>query len=210
MPKVCRAGNITYVTIDLQQRGLRRLLQRLRQPHAVAAVPLPARSVELRPRLVRRLPRVNQLFAEQLYPLSARRRPGLGARLPPDPAGRGAAPARRQMPASASSCTCRSRRPRCYVALPWHDAAGARRCAPTICVGFQTSNDLRNFHDYLYREGGAATRSPTASIAAFGRTLRAQALPDRHRHRRLRRDGDLGRGGAREPAAVAQPARPRS
>ena len=40
-------------------------------------------------------------------------------------------------------------------------------------IGFQTSSDLRNFHDYLYREGigyGLAD----GLVQAFDRTLRAQ------------------------------------
>jgi trehalose 6-phosphate synthase len=43
-------------------------------------------------------------------------------------------------------------------------------------LGFQTSNDLRNFHDYLYREGiGYALAD--GLIHACGVTLRAQEFP---------------------------------
>jgi trehalose 6-phosphate synthase len=38
-----------------------------------------------------------------------------------------------------------------YVTLPWHDELMKALCAYDL-LGFQTDNDLRNFHDYLYRE----------------------------------------------------------
>jgi len=62
-----------------------------------------------------------------------------------------------------------------YVALPWHDQLVQAMCAYDL-LGFQTSNDLRNFHDYLYREGiGYALAD--GLIHAFGGTLRAQEFP---------------------------------
>ena len=54
--------------------------------------------------------RVNQLMARKLLPLLQTRRHHLGARLPPDPAGRRAARHGLQATASASSCTFRCRR----------------------------------------------------------------------------------------------------
>jgi trehalose 6-phosphate synthase len=62
-----------------------------------------------------------------------------------------------------------------YVALPWHDQLLRALCAYDL-LGFQTSNDLRNFHDYLYREGiGYALAD--GLVHAFGSTLRAQEFP---------------------------------
>ncbi|MEZ5931277.1 MAG: alpha,alpha-trehalose-phosphate synthase (UDP-forming) [Alphaproteobacteria bacterium] len=39
-----------------------------------------------------------------------------------------------------------------YVTLPWHEQLMRALCMHDL-LGFQTENDLRNFHDYLYREG---------------------------------------------------------
>ena len=88
-------------TIDARQHRLRRhrprrrrlpgILQRLRQPGAVADPALPLRSRRiLAPRSVRLL-RVNEHFASELAQGAAARRSRLGARLSPDPARQGAA-----------------------------------------------------------------------------------------------------------------------
>ena len=61
------------------------------------------------------------------------------------------------------------------MTMPWHDRLMQALCAYDL-IGFQTSNDLRNFHDYLYREGigyGLAD----GLVQAFDRTLRAQDFP---------------------------------
>ena len=39
-----------------------------------------------------------------------------------------------------------------YVTLPWHSQLMRALCQHDL-LGFQTRNDVRNFHDYLYREG---------------------------------------------------------
>jgi trehalose 6-phosphate synthase len=62
-----------------------------------------------------------------------------------------------------------------YVALPWHEEM-LRALAAYDLLGFQTSNDLRNFHDYLYREGMGYALAD-GLVHAFGRTLRAQDFP---------------------------------
>jgi trehalose 6-phosphate synthase len=62
-----------------------------------------------------------------------------------------------------------------YMTMPWHDRLMQALCAYDL-IGFQTSNDLRNFHDYLYREAigyGLAD----GLVQAFERTLRAQDFP---------------------------------
>ena len=57
--------------------------------------------------------RVNRRFAETLRAADPAGRPHLGARLPPDPAGPGAARAGREATGSASSCTSPGRRTSC-------------------------------------------------------------------------------------------------
>jgi trehalose 6-phosphate synthase len=59
--------------------------------------------------------------------------------------------------------------------LPWHDAL-VRGLAEYDLIGFQTSNDLRNFHDYLYREGVGYALADGV-VNACGRTLRAMEIP---------------------------------
>jgi trehalose 6-phosphate synthase len=62
-----------------------------------------------------------------------------------------------------------------YMTMPWHDRLMQALCAYDL-IGFQTSSDLRNFHDYLYREGigyGLAD----GLVQAFDRTLRAHDFP---------------------------------
>src|SRR5690606_40373821 len=77
----------------------RRLLQRLRQPLAVAAAALPHGPGGLQPRDLRGLSPGQCAVRREAGADAARRRPGLGARLPPDPAGGAAARARRALPA---------------------------------------------------------------------------------------------------------------
>jgi trehalose 6-phosphate synthase len=62
-----------------------------------------------------------------------------------------------------------------YVALPWHERL-LESLSRYDLVGLQTSNDLRNFHDYLYREGIGYALSD-GLVHAFGRTLRVQDFP---------------------------------
>jgi trehalose 6-phosphate synthase len=62
-----------------------------------------------------------------------------------------------------------------YMTMPWHDRLMQAFCAYDL-IGFQTSNDLRNFHDYVYREGIGYGLSD-GLVQAFDRTLRAQDFP---------------------------------
>ncbi len=72
-------------------RRPRQLLPRLQQQRAVAGVPLPAGPGRLQRQLHRRLPPREPDVCAQAAAAAARRRCDLGARLPPDPAGRRAA-----------------------------------------------------------------------------------------------------------------------
>ena len=65
--------------------------------------------------------------------------------------------------------------PEVYITLPWHDRLMQAFCAYDL-VGLQTSNDLRNFHDYLYREGVGYALAD-GLLQAYDRTLRAQDFP---------------------------------
>ena len=207
IPKVVRTGNITYITIDLPQAEFERyyggFANRTLWPLFHYRLDLSSFDrdwyVSYR--------RVNQLFAEQLYPylrdddliwvhdyhlipLGEELRQ-LGIRLAhrllpahPVPVGRGLRRAALARPPDGGAAPVRSGR------LP-----DQQRSAQLPRLSVSRGDRLR-----ARRRPGARLR-PHAARAGF---------PDRHRHRGFRRDGDLGRGGAREPAAVAQPARPQA
>ena len=78
--------------------GIPLVLRQLRQRRAVAAAALPPRPGGVPARGLRRLPRGQPAVRRGTGPAAARGRPDLGARLPPVPAGRGTAPARRAQP----------------------------------------------------------------------------------------------------------------
>jgi trehalose 6-phosphate synthase len=65
--------------------------------------------------------------------------------------------------------------PELFVALPRHAELVEGLCAYDL-VGFQTTSDLRNFHDYLYREGGGYVLEG-GRIQAFGRTFVGKDFP---------------------------------
>ncbi|HEX5077850.1 MAG TPA: alpha,alpha-trehalose-phosphate synthase (UDP-forming) [Geminicoccaceae bacterium] len=174
MPKVSRTGNITYITIDLAPRAFESYYGGFanRTLWPLFHYRLDLSSFDRDWYVTYR--HVNQLFAEQLYPylrdddlvwlhdyhlipmgeelrkLGVKCRIGFFLHIP--------------FPSTEV-----------YVALPWHDQLVRAMCAYDL-LGFQTSNDLRNFHDYLYREGiGYALAG--GLIHAFGVTLRAQEFP---------------------------------
>ncbi|HEX6141162.1 MAG TPA: alpha,alpha-trehalose-phosphate synthase (UDP-forming) [Geminicoccaceae bacterium] len=174
LPKVFKSGNITYVQIDLEQGEFDRYYGGFanRTLWPLFHYRLDLSSFERDWYMTYR--RVNQLFAEQLYPYlrdddliwvhdyhliplgEELRRLGVKAKIGfflhiPFP--------------SAEF----------YVALPWHEAV-ARALSAYDLIGFQTSNDLRNFHDYLYREGVGYALAD-GLVNAFGRTLRAMDIP---------------------------------
>ena len=62
-----------------------------------------------------------------------------------------------------------------YVTLPWHGHLMRALCCYDL-LGFQTRNDLRNFHDYLYREGvGHSLDDDMAQVGDH--RLRAREFP---------------------------------
>jgi trehalose 6-phosphate synthase len=174
IPKVVRTGDITYITLDLLQSDFERYYGGFanRTLWPLFHYRLDLSSFDRDWYVGYR--RVNQLFAEQLYPylrdddliwvhdyhliplaeelrrLGIRSRIGFFLHVP--------------FPSAEV-----------YVALPWHDRLMASLSAYDL-VGLQTSNDLRNFHDYLYREGIGYALSD-GLVHAFDRTLRAQDFP---------------------------------
>ncbi len=174
LPKVLRTGNITYITIDLLRADFERyyggFANRTLWPLFHYRLDLASFDrdwyVSYR--------RINQLFAELLHPylrdddliwvhdyqliplgeelrqLGIRSRIGFFLHIP--------------FPSAEV-----------YVALPWHDRL-LEALSQYDLVGLQTSNDLRNFHDYLYREGVGYALAD-GLVRAFGRTLRAQDFP---------------------------------
>ena len=173
----------TYVHGRPVARGLRRLLQRLRQPHAVAAAAFPPRPGRLQPRDLRRLSPRQRAVRRAAGAAAARRRPDLGARLPPDSARRQLLREhRRRATASASSCTCRCRRRTCW-----------RRCRSTRdlfealsaydLVGFQTERDLERFQRLRapvrrrHGDRGRAAGTPGGRAAAAPARSRSASTP---------------------------------
>ena len=174
LPKVFKSGAITYITIDLNRAEFDHYYGGFanRTLWPLCHYRLDLASFDREWYLAYR--RVNQLFAEQLYPYlrdddliwihdyhliplgEELRRLGINARIG----------FFLHIPFPSTEI---------YVALPWHAELVQALCAYDL-VGFQTSPDLRNFHDYLYREGVGYALSD-GLIQAFGRTLRAQDFP---------------------------------
>jgi trehalose 6-phosphate synthase len=174
LPKVFKSGAITYITIDLNRAEFDHYYGGFanRTLWPLCHYRLDLASFDREWYLAYR--RVNQLFAEQLYPYlrdddliwihdyhliplgEELRRLGINAKIG----------FFLHIPFPSTEI---------YVALPWHAELVQALCAYDL-VGFQTSPDLRNFHDYLYREGVGYALSD-GLIQAFGRTLRAQDFP---------------------------------
>jgi trehalose 6-phosphate synthase len=174
MPKVFRTGNITYITIDLSQSDFDSYYGGFanRTLWPLFHYRLDLSSFDRDWYITYR--RVNRLFAEQLYPylrdddlvwihdyhlipmgeelrrLGVKCRVGFFLHIP--------------FPSAEV-----------YVTLPWHDRLMQAFCAYDL-VGLQTSNDLRNFHDYLYREGVGYALAD-GLLQAYDKTLRAQDFP---------------------------------
>jgi trehalose 6-phosphate synthase len=174
VPKVFRTGNITYIQIDLGKADFDGYYGGFanRTLWPLFHYRLDLASFDRDWYMAYR--RVNRLFAEQLYPylrdddliwvhdyhliamaeelrqLGIRAKLGFFLHIP--------------FPSSEV-----------YVALPWHGQLVKAMCAYDL-IGFQTSNDLRNFHDYLYREGVGYALAD-GLVHAFGRTMRAKDFP---------------------------------
>ena len=150
LPNVFRSGNITYITLDLSEQDFELyyggFANRTLWPLFHYRLDLATFDSDW----YNTYRKVNRLFAEQLFPYvrdddliwvhdyhlipmaEELRRLGVKAKIGfflhvPFPAWE------------------------VYVTLPWHDQLMRALCAHDL-LGFQTRNDLRNFHDYLYRE----------------------------------------------------------
>ncbi len=171
LPKLFRSGKITYITIDLGREDFEAYYGGFanRTLWPLFHYRLDLASFEREWYLGYR--RVNRLFAEQLFPYlrdddlvwihdfhlipmgEELRRLGLKAQMGfflhiPFPTWE------------------------VYVTLPWHDRLVQAMCTYDL-LGFQTSNDVRNFHDYLYRENvGYALAGGV--IYGYGRRLRTR------------------------------------
>jgi trehalose 6-phosphate synthase len=174
VPKVFRTGNITYIQIDLGKADFDGYYGGFanRTLWPLFHYRLDLASFDRDWYMAYR--RVNRLFAEQLYPylrdddliwiqdyhlipmgeelrqLGVRAKLGFFLHIP--------------FPSSEV-----------YVALPWHGQLVKAMCAYDL-IGLQTSNDLRNFHDYLYREGVGYALAD-GLVHAFGHTMRAKDFP---------------------------------
>lgn len=151
LPKVFRSGNITYITLDLSERDFDDyyggFANRTLWPLFHYRLDLSTFDSDW----YASYRNVNKLFAEQLFPYvrdddliwihdyhlipmaEELRKLGVKAKIGfflhiPFPAWE------------------------VYVTLPWHAQLISALCCYDL-LGFQTRNDLRNFHDYLYREG---------------------------------------------------------
>jgi trehalose 6-phosphate synthase len=174
LPKVFKSGNITYIQIDLAQQEFDRYYGGFanRTLWPLFHYRLDLSSFDRDWYIAYR--RVNELFAEQLVPYlrdddliwvhdyhliplgEELRKRGVDAKIG----------FFLHIPFPSTEV---------YVALPWHDAL-VRGLAEYDLIGFQTSNDLRNFHDYLYREGVGYALADGV-VNACGRTLRAMEIP---------------------------------
>jgi len=174
LPKVFKSGNITYITLDLEQSEFDKYYGGFanRTLWPLLHYRLDLTSFERDWYLAYR--RVNQLFAEQLYPyledddliwVHDYHLIPLGVEL-----------RRRQVKARIGFFLhIPFPSAEIYVALPWHADLVEAMCAYDL-VGFQTATDLRNFHDYLYREGMGYALADGV-VHGFGRTLRAMDFP---------------------------------
>ncbi len=151
LPKVFRSGNITYITLDLDERDFEDyyggFANRTLWPLFHYRLDLSTFDSDW----YATYRKVNRLFAEQLFPYvrdddliwihdyhlipmaEELRELGVNAKIGfflhiPFPAWE------------------------VYVTLPWHAQLMRALCRYDL-LGFQTRNDVRNFHDYLYREG---------------------------------------------------------
>ena len=120
--------------------------------------------------------RVNRRFARALQPMLHAGRPGLGARLPSDPVRPRSCGGSAGADRSGSSCTRRSRRPRCCGCCPT-TASLSRRCAPMIWSGFQTVSDLARVPRLSAALGRRRRTRRAARSALSARVVRAGVFP---------------------------------
>ena len=158
-----------------QRRGVRRLLPRLREPHAVAALSRRHPHAELRAPVVAVVRDGEPPLRRGRGGRGRHRRDRVGARLPP--AARTDDAARRSGPtcASASSCTSRSRRRSCSCSSRGA-ARSSKACSAPTSSGFQVPGARV---ELLRGSPGASPtrRPPTAGSVHDGRIVRVGAFP---------------------------------
>jgi trehalose 6-phosphate synthase len=88
-----------------------------------------------------------------------------------------------------------------YLTLPAHETLARSLCAYDL-VGFQTSNDMRAFVDYVVHEGGGEMIAPNR-LRAYGETVRVEVVPISVESEMLGRLASLGMQGT-EARALAQ------
>ncbi len=166
---------------------LRRLLPRLLQRFAVAAVSLfPRRRALLATRITRPTSASIGAFAARLVPHAAARRPRLGARLPPDPARARACASSACASPSASSCTFRSRTSR-RCARCRSTANSCARCSNTTSSASRRSATCECFRSAVadvLGPGGDRRGRQRSRLRPRARVI--DAHPDRRRRRRHR------------------------
>ena len=196
-------GASTYVTMDLLVRGLRPLLQRLRQPHAVAAAALPPGSRRLPAQHLRRLSARQRAVRREACAAAARRRRRLGPRLPHDP---------------ARAATARTRRGQSHRLLPARADAvvgsAGGHAEPRGAVRRARLLRPRRVPDQARpRSLPGATCVCTIGGRAFARRPPARRgrarvprrrVPDQHRHRPHRAPGATPRGRAHRCCGCAK------
>ena len=193
------------------ERGLRGVLQRVCEPHPVAALPLPHRPHPLRPR---RLPGLHPgqpaLRARTEAPAQGGR-PAVGARLPSHRVRRRAAP-----DGGAADDGILLAHPFPFSGSA-HRAAGARRPSSGALfaydvLGFQSESDRRSFLDFVTTEAGGRS-DPEGRGARVRSTGGYRGVSHRHRFVGVRALRGLQRGeDARQPhgeSAARPPGRDR-
>ena len=187
-PREVEGLEIELRPVSLTRREVDDVLPRVCQPHALAAAARPGRMADLRPLLVGRLP-VRQRPVRG-GGRSERRRLSLGARLPPVAAARAAPAGGSARAASASSCTCRSRRPRCS-----RGCRGARPCS-RACSAPRSSRSTppATATTSCARAGSSSTASRSTARPSSSRTGAWSGRP-RTRSRSMPATSPSGRAG---------------
>ena len=142
-----RADGIDLCHDRSHRSGIPRLLCRLRQRRAVAAAAFPPRPGQFPARGLRGLSRGQPAVRRSRWRRCCATTTGLGARLPPDPAGRGTAPARRAQP---------------HRLLPAHAVRAAGAAAGAAARGGAAARDVRLRRGGLPDADLSAARSSTA------------------------------------------------
>ena len=188
--------DVTFATIDLPRDGLRALLRRLLQRHAVAAVPLLRRRHAVLRRAARGLRARQPAVRRPAAAAAARRRPRLGARLSPDPARRASCATRGAHSPLGFFLHIPFPHVEALRALPGYERAGARpaRLRPGRVPDRSATSAC--FRSAVAEVLGSAAQLDDGGVLHGGRPHAARRVPDR-------------RGRGRHPARSAAVRRPR-